>query len=380
MVLMTLDHVRDYFHITASSDDPLNLASTTPALFFTRWITHFCAPAFIFLSGTSIFLQSQRKSNLELGLFVLKRGFWLIFVEWFVISLAWTFNPKYQFMPFQVIWAIGISMVFLGMFILIRMPFWLMVSLGFVLVFGHNILDFYEQQPDFKTTFWWDFLHRGSFATYEFLPGHSAVLVYPFPAWTGLMLLGFGLGKIFSAHTKPTVRMRFLWKGSLLAFGLFLVLRYFNLYGDPRPWSVQKDDIFTLLSFINLHKYPPSLLYLCVMLSLVMLALLYFEKISNWFTTFLTVFGKSALIFYILHIYLIHFLAAMLFFYHGHSFEEGADVEKSGFFLFSNPAECFGLPGTYAVWFLVLLLLYPVCKWYGEYKAQHFEKWWLSYL
>src|SRR6187397_3188931 len=141
MIIMALDHVRDYFHITANTDNPLNLATTTPELYFTRWITHYCAPVFVFLSGTSIYLQSRRKSNKELGTFLLKRGLWLIFAEWFIVSLAWSFNPTWGLIPFQVIWAIGISMVIMGILVLLRFSYTLLLIIGILLVAGHNFLD-----------------------------------------------------------------------------------------------------------------------------------------------------------------------------------------------------------------------------------------------
>ena len=148
MVIMALDHVRDYFHIQANLDNPLNLATTTPLLFFTRWITHFCAPVFVFLSGTSIYLQSLRKTKKELAAFLIKRGLWLILIEITIISFAWSFNPHYNFIFFQVIWAIGISMVILGL--LIRLPFNLILALGIIIVFGHNLLDIPESAAGFK--------------------------------------------------------------------------------------------------------------------------------------------------------------------------------------------------------------------------------------
>ncbi len=148
MVILALDHVRDYIHSTANTDDPLNFETTTPLLFLTRWVTHFCAPTFVFLSGTSIYLQSLRKSKKELSAFLIKRGLWLIFIEFAVISLVWTFNPLYQFIPLQVIWAIGISILILGL--LIRLPFNFILSLGLILVLGHNLLDKPESAPGWK--------------------------------------------------------------------------------------------------------------------------------------------------------------------------------------------------------------------------------------
>src|SRR5258705_1593017 len=200
MVIMALDHVRDYFHMGANLDDPLNLATTTPALYATRWVTHFCAPIFVFLSGTSIYLQSLRKTKKELGTFLIKRGLWLIFAEWVIVAFAWTFNPHFNIIPFQVIWAIGISMVILGLLILIRLPYKVIFILGLLIVFGHNLLDIPEAAPGFKTNFCWDLFHHGFFTPYQIVPGHYAMLVYPFVAWTGLMMLGYCAGILFSSN------------------------------------------------------------------------------------------------------------------------------------------------------------------------------------
>ena len=175
MVIMALDHVRDYVHIGANTDDPLNLATTSPALYFTRWITHFCAPIFVFLSGTSVYLQSLRKSKKELGIFLLKRGLWLIIAEWTIIAFAWTFNTNFNIIPFQVIWAIGISMFILGLLVLARLPYRIILILGILIVGGHNLLDIPESKPGFEAGFWWDLLHHGVFKVYP-VTGNKVVM------------------------------------------------------------------------------------------------------------------------------------------------------------------------------------------------------------
>jgi len=170
MIIMALDHTRDYLHIASNTDDPLNLATTSPALFFTRWITHFCAPIFVFLSGTSAYLQGMRKSKKELSLFLIKRGLWLIFAEFVIIAFAWTFNPFFNLFPMQVIWAIGISMVILGF--VIRLPYKVILAIGLMIVLGHNLLDIPEAAPNFKAGFWWDLFHHGHFVPYAIAPNH----------------------------------------------------------------------------------------------------------------------------------------------------------------------------------------------------------------
>ena len=380
MVIMALDHVRDYFHIGANTDDPLNLATTSPALFFTRWITHFCAPIFIFLSGTSAYLQGLRKSKKELGIFLIKRGIWLIVAEWTIIALAWTFNPFFNIIPFQVIWAIGISMVLLGVVLLIRLPYYLIMAIGLLLVFGLNLLDIPEQEPGFKAGIWWDLFHHGVFVPYEFAPNHFAMLVYPFPAWTGVMMLGYCAGTIFAPKFTGQQRQKTLtWMGFGLIL-LFVTLRFSNLYGDPVKWEEQKSGLYTFFSFIKANKYPPSLLYLLMTIGPAMLLLAFFENIKNRFTNIMLIYGRTAFFYYIIHIYLIHLIAAICFFARGHSFEDAANVGQKYPFLFVVPGEGYGLDIVYFVWLAVVIALYPLCKWYDRYKSSHREKWWLSYL
>lgn len=380
MVIMALDHVRDYFHIGANIDDPLNLATTTPALFFTRWITHFCAPIFVFLSGTSIYLQSLRKTKKELGVFLLNRGLWLIIAECIIVGFGLTFNPFFNVIAFQVIWAIGISMVLLGLMMLIRLPYKVILVLGILVVAGHNLLDIPESRPGFKASFWWDLLHHGFFVPYEYAPKYYLLMVYPFVAWTGLMMLGYCTGLLFTPRFSPEQRKKILlYTGSgLIVF--FVLLRYSNVYGDPFDWSRQQDSLHSFLSFLKVHKYPPSLLYLCITIgpALILLALL--EKIKNRFTGWMEIYGRTAFFYYILHIYLIHIIATICFFARGGTMSEAITSAQQLPFLFIIPGQGYNLWIVYGVWIAVVMLLYPLCKRYDRYKTLHKEKWWLSYL
>lgn len=380
MVIMALDHVRDYFHIGANTGDPLDLSTTTGLLFFTRWITHFCAPIFIFLSGTSIYLQSQRKTKKELGIFLLKRGLWLIFAEWCIISLGWTFNLNYNIIPFQVIWAIGISMLLFGVLMLVNVSYKLILALGIIIVAGHNLLDFAEAAPGFQANFWWDLFHHGVFVPYQYAPNHVVLMVYPFAAWMGVMMLGYCAGVLFTARYTPEQRKKILIRIGLSLIGLFIIIRFTNVYGDPRDWVAQPNGFFTVLSFINTCKYPPSLLFLCMTIGPALLLLAYSENIKNKFTDAMVVFGRTAFFYYILHIYIIHIAAAVCFFARGHSFADAANVGQQFPFMFVAPGEGYGLPIVYLVWILVVIGLYPLCKRYDQYKTLHKEKWWLSYL
>ena len=380
MVIMALDHTRDYFHISANLDDPLNLATTSPALYFTRWITHFCAPVFVFLSGTSIYLQSLRKTKKELGTFLLKRGLWLIIAEWTIIAFAWTFNTNFNFIPFQVIWAIGISMFILGLLVLAKIPYKIILLLGFIIVAGHNLLDIPESKPGFQPTLIWDLLHHGVFTPYRITGNHFAILVYPFPAWTGLMMLGYCAGVFFAPPYSAEQRRKILLRTGTGLILFFVLLRFTNLYGDPVDWTKQKNSLYTFFSFMKVNKYPPSLLYLCITIGPSLILLAWAEKIKNWFTRFMIIFGRTAFFYYILHIYLIHLLAAIFFFVRGHSFADAKNVGQQFPFMYVAPGEGYGLLVVYGVWIAVIILLFPLCKKYDRYKTAHKEKWWLSYL
>ena len=379
MVIMALDHTRDYFHIAANIDDPLNLATTTPLLFFTRWITHFCAPVFVFLSGTSIYLQSLRKTKNELSAFLIKRGLWLIVAEFVIIAFGWTFNPFYNIIPFQVIWTIGISMVILG--VIVRLPFKGVLFIGLLIVLGHNLLDIPEAAPGFNPGFLWNILHHGHFVTYEFAPKHYALIVYPFLPWTGLMLLGYCVGIFFSSTYSMDQRRNVLTRLGLVLILFFIVVRFINIYGDPIAWTVQKNGLYTLMSFLSVQKYPPSLMYMCITIGPALLLLSFTEKIKNGFTNSMVVFGRTAFFYYILHLYLIHLLAAILFFAKGkHTVQFAIDSMQQMPFMFVIPGEGIGLGLVYVIWIIVIVALYPLCKWYDQYKIRHKEKWWLSYL
>ncbi len=378
MVIMAIDHVRDFLHQGAYLDDPLNISTTTPVLFFTRWITHLCAPTFVFLSGLSIYLQSTRKSSSELSSFLIKRGLWLIFVEFGLITLGMTFNPFYSLLIMQVIWAIGISMIILGF--LSRLPYKILLAIGLFIVLGHNALDFLEAEPGFKAGFWWDLFHHGSFAIYPIAKDHFIAIMYPFVPWTGLMILGYCFGIFFTSKFTSEHRQKILLRFGLSLIGFFILLRGINLYGDPNPWTPQNTMFHTFLSFIKVHKYPPSLAYMSVMIGFAILALSFLETIQNKITKAFRVFGRTAFFYYILHFYLVHTICMILYFSRGHSLAEAINSLQTFPFLFSIKGEGYSLGFVYLIWMLIISGLYPLCKWYDSYKTAHKEKWWLSYL
>ena len=374
MVIMALDHVRDYF----SNASPMDFSTTTPILFFTRWITHFCAPVFVFLSGTSIYLQSLRKTKNVLQSFLIKRGLWLIFVEVVIITFGWTFNPNYNFFILQVIWTIGISMVILGL--MIRLPFSVIFITGLVIVFGHNLLDIPESAVGFKAGFLWDLLHHGFFSFYPMGQNHKLLILYAFVPWAGLMMLGYCTGIFFSEKYSGIQRRKILSSIGISLIILFIIIRIINGYGDPGPWSVQKNRVFTILSFINTNKYPPSLLYLCMTIGPAFLLLSLFEKIQNGFTRKISIYGSVAFFYYVIHIYFIHLVSLVFFMAKGHTMKEAADIGNGIPFYFLAAKDGYSLFVVYLIWISVIIALYPLCNWYNTYKTNHREKWWLSYL
>jgi uncharacterized membrane protein len=374
MIIMALDHTRDFFHVQANIADPLDLAITTPFLFFTRWITHFCAPVFVFLTGASAYFQSLRKTKKELSLFLIKRGLWLILLEATLISFAWSFDIHYSFFILQVIWAIGISMVLLGLAIML--PFAAVLTIGLVIVLGHNSLDFYEAHLKSSPGFLYDLIHRQN--SYPLWGQHSLMIFYPFMAWTGLMFLGYCFGKVF-INTDPAKRMKVLtmWGGGLILF--FVALRATNTYGDPSHWAVQKNATFTFLSFIKVQKYPPSLLYMCATIGPALLFLAWVGNAGSRLAKVITVYGRVPFLYYVAHIYLIHLAVTAVFFARGHSLSEGINGASHTPFNFVVSGEGFNLGIVYLIWLLMVAALYPLCKKYSEYKLTH-KQWWLSYL
>lgn len=378
MVIMALDHVRDFFHIAGFTDDPLNLQTTTPTLFFTRWVTHFCAPVFVFLSGTSIYLQSLRKTKADLSIFLIKRGLWLIFAEVAIVTLAMTFNPFYNVFILQVIWAIGISMVILGL--LIHSPFGVILALGVVIVLGHNLLDGIEAAPGFIANVWWELAHRGGIRNYT--TDRFLFIFYPFVPWTGLLLLGYCAGTFFAPTVSVVQRRNRLVLTGVALLLFFVVVRFINQYGDPSPWSSQKTDLLTALSFLKLQKYPPSLLYMCITIGPALLFLAAIEQVQHGLTSIMQTFGRTAFFYYIVHWFLIHSLATIVFFARGHSAQDVIKIATDNqiAFLFIVPGEGVDLAIVYLIWVAIIGALYPICRWYDAYKTSHKEQWWLSYL
>jgi uncharacterized membrane protein len=375
MIIMALDHTRDFFHIGAFTGDPLNPETTTPVLYFTRWITHFCAPTFVFLSGLSAWLQSGRKTTKELSRFLITRGLWLVLMEVTIISFGILGDIHFSNFMLQTIWAIGISMVILGL--AIWLPFKVILGIGLLIVFGHNSFDFAEDARQGNVSLFWHFLHLPT--SVPLGGGYSLGVFYPFLPWTGLMILGYCCGKIFTT-IEPVRRSKILlWMGiGLLLF--FVALRATNIYGDPGHWSQQKNGLQTFFAFMNVQKYPPSLLYMSATIGGALIFLALAKNTRSRLAKIISVYGRVPFFYYILHFYLLHIIAVICFLSRGHSLAEGVNGFPGFPFRFTVPGEGYPLAIVYAIWIAVVVALYPLCKWYDRYKTNHKDKWWLSYL
>jgi uncharacterized membrane protein len=376
MIVMALDHARDYFNRDAYLFDPTDLTHASAPLFFTRWITHFCAPIFMFLAGTSAFLYGIKKGTKAAAFFLLTRGIWLIFVELFIVTVGWTFNVHFTFYILQVIWAFGVAMIILSA--LIRLPRTALLVIAIVLIAGHNLLDGFHVGSSHLSGIAWSFLHEFHYFSY---PGFSFVIGYPILPWAGLITLGYYLGGLYAPTFDPVRRKKVLIRLGLGFIAGFILIRAINLYGDPSPWAVQKNSLFTLLSFLNVTKYPPSLLYILMTIGPALLFLAFAERPLNAFGAKLTVYGRVPFFYYLIHIYLLHALAVIAAMLQGFP---AADMTNFTNWVTANPqlkGYGFNLVIVYSVWIAVVIALYPLCKWFDGYKrTNQAQKAWLSYL
>jgi len=377
MIIMALDHVRDYTNTGYMFLDPTNLETTTPALFFTRWITHFCAPVFVFLAGTSAFLYgSKHKSKNGLAKFLFTRGLWLVLIELTVVNFSWTFDISLSVHIFQVIWAIGICMMLLAA--LIYLPRKILLGLGILIVVGHNMLDGITQQGTEPLSLLWYYVHQFNFQVINDGEGMLAI-AYPILPWLGIIILGYCFGHFYKRDFDAKIRKTWLLRLGVGALLLFFVLRFINVYGDLRPWASQDDFVYTVLSFFNVTKYPPSLIYTLMTLGPALLFLYAIESVKNRATNILIVFGRVPFFFYILHLYLIHLIGMIGLEILGENGQElvlTVDRFKKEYLINVG----FDLWVTYLVWVLVIVILYPICHIYMKYKTNNKDKWWLSYL
>lgn len=372
MLIMAIDHLRDLLHL--GHPDPTDLQTTTPSLFFTRWITHFCAPTFVFLSGISAFLAGRRRSTDQLGGFLIKRGFWLILVEVFIINLITKADPFYHVIVLQVIWAIGASMILLGLLVWAKVGPKGIGGIGLIIFLGHNVIDLLHNQIVNTNLVWRLFLSaRGFNAAIPIGQDRFLIVAYALLPWTGVMLVGYALGTLYSKEAVK--RKQALTAIALLLLSIFVIFRAFNIYGDPAPWSIQKNAMLSVISFLNVTKYPCSLMYLCMTLGIALLLLAKTETAGNRLARIFVVYGNVPFFYYICHWILAQMITIILFFSMGHHIGE---AYKSNFPFSPNN---FGLTlaGVFAVWLLLITLLYFPCRWFAQYKKTH-GQWWLSYL
>jgi uncharacterized membrane protein len=358
MVIMTLDHVRDFF--TNARFEPTDLTHTTTALFLTRWITHYCAPVFVFLAGASAYLAgTRRRSTGELSRFLVTRGLWLVVLELTVVRVAWFFDFDFSRFALQVIWAIGMSMVALAG--LVFLPIAAITAFGVGMIATHNLLDGIPAERFGSLAWLWYLLHESH------LP-----VIYPLIPWIGVMAAGYGFGALLVRD--ETQRRRLLWTLGLGATLGFVGLRALNRYGDPSPWSPQASATFTVLSFLDTTKYPPSLLFLLMTLGPAITLLPLLERARGPVARFFIVFGRVPLFYYVLHLYLIHALAVVV------ALLAQGDARALFTIFAAFPADFgFGLPVVYLVWVVVVAALYLPSRWFAGVKQRRRDVW-LSYL
>ncbi|MCU1381685.1 MAG: hypothetical protein JWL71_382 [Acidobacteria bacterium] len=367
MIVMALDHTRDFFGMPGIS--PTDVSRAGAALFFTRWITNICAPVFFLLTGTGAYLALRNKSANALSRFLLTRGLWLIVLELVVLRcLGYQFNVDYRVTMLLVLWALGWSMIALSA--LIHLPLPAVAAFGIVMIAGHNLFDAVRPATAILAV-----LHGPGFVVNG---RHIVFASYPLIPWIGVTAAGFALGRIYD--WAPAARRAFLVRGGLLLSAAFVALRALNVYGDPSRWRHQPTTVATVLSFLNTTKYPPSLLFLLMTLGPALLALRAVDEgTPRWLRPAL-VLGKVPMFYYALHFPLIHLLAVTVAYarYHdAHWMFESPDLARYPFT--APPGWGYGLPVVYAIWIAVVVALYPLCRWFAGVKQRRHDPW-LSYL
>jgi uncharacterized membrane protein len=377
MAVMALDHVREFFLADNLRHSLTRLGSTTPGDFLTRWVTHFCAPAFVLLTGVGAFLWAAHgRSRRELSWFLVTRGLWLVFLELTVVRcLGWYFNFNYHEVIGQVIWAIGWSMIVLAG--LVHLPRWAIGAVAFAIIAGHNLLDDVPADAFGPFAWLWAILHSGD--PIDVLPGVIFRPVYPLLPWIGVMAAGYFCAP-WMAPNYPKRRRVLASIGAALILA-FVVVRGLNVYGDPDPWSVQKDTLYTAFSFFNCTKYPPSLAFLLMTLGPTFLLLAALDRRGGPALKPLVTLGRVPLFFYVVHLSVIHGLAGVFcLLQHGEA--RGLFISppwSPGCAAYYPEGYGYHLPTVYALWILVLVLLWPACEWYARLKRQR-HGWFLSYL
>lgn len=370
MIIMALDHTRDMFHETATTIDPLDLTKTTTAAFLTRLITHLCAPTFVFLSGVSAWLSMRNRKDVSSSrAFLLKRGLWLIILDVTLISLGIFYDLRFGIIMFQVIGAIGFG--FLMIALLMGLPSRVVGFIGLAIIVLHNTVTLL---PSTGITMMLSPLFIQSLLPIG--PDHNLLIGYPPIPWLGVILAGYGFAKNF---LRPSAERKSLFlKLGIGSIALFVILRIINVYGDPNPWTSQSSPLFTVLSFLNVTKYPPSLMFDLLFLGIMFLLLRIFDKVgSEGLAGAVKIYGKVPMFYYLIHWHLLHLLMFIVLAIQGY----GPKDYSFGFNM-GRPQAPNGLPlwGAYLVWIFVVVIMYPLCAWYNKYKIEHPEKTFLRYL
>ncbi len=359
ILLMLVDHAREFFFIHAQVADPMDVTATSPALFFTRLTAHLCAPVFVALTGLGAWLYGSKKGGAKAASeFLFKRGLFLIALELTLVSFAWTFSLTPSTIFLQVIWVIGLSMIALSA--LVYLPRVALVVLGVVIVLGHNLLDPVTfADGTFGHTVWAILHDRG----YIDLPwGAQARTSYPLLPWIGVIALGYAIGPWFAAD--GAVRRKRLVGLGLGMLALFAVMRAINVYGD-QPWVMQPDLLHTVMSILNLTKYPPSADFLLLTLGAGALLLAGLEKAPQRGVGILAVLGGAPLFFYLIHLYALHLIYVMALAIWG-----------------PNQGDALSVPGVGWLWLLALAVAVPswfACRWFAAVKRRS-SHWWMKYL
>lgn len=372
MIIMALDHVRDLMHVSSVTQSPTNLETTTPALFFTRWITYLCAPTFVFLAGSSAYLSVLKNNNISLSRsFLLKRGLYLVLLEFIVVNFALFFDPAYHTLLFEVIATIGFGFIILGL--LLKASIKTIGIIGLVIIFCHELVTLLPlAENSFAKTFLSIFFSPGAFP----FSNRVFVMGYPPVPWLGIMLVGFATGSFFEW---PGERRKGLFiKIGLSALCLFIIIRCLNIYGDPIKWATQKSSVYTFLSFMNVAKYPPSLVFCLVTLGIMFIMLALAEGAKNGLAKIAAVYGKVPLFYFLVHFFLIHCIMLAMMFVQGFHWAQ-LDFASGSFGRPKGLQSGVSLGVIYVIWIGVVVILYLPCRWFANYKSKH-KQWWLKYI
>jgi uncharacterized membrane protein len=358
MILMALDHTRDYFHESAFVFNPTDIANTTPALFFTRWITHFCAPAFALLSGVSININLRKRGRPELVKYLLVRGLWLVLLDVVVLRFAFFFNFYYDMTFLSILWMLGLCMMLMAA--VIFLPYRVILIVSIIIIAGHDAI------TGISAGALWTILMSAGFVPPAFISTYSIL------PWLGIMMFGFVLGRLYGEKYDPLLRRRLLVQLGVLVVVLFFVLRWVNVYGDPAPWSVSsRGTIYTIMSYFNVTKYPVSLLFTLMTIGPLLIVLSILETINVRWLSPAVVFGRVPLFYFLVHFFLIHVIALLhLMWKTGRSLSD-IDFHYPATFGGITPDGGVNLFWTYVAWISIVLALYPICVWYDRVKRMY---------